>query len=124
MQTAAYSSRIRIGTGELRRRWELVAHLAAREVAASHRWTLLGWTWPLARQLAQLGVLVFVFSGVLDLGIPNYPVFVFRGRFPTEVLPLIAVGVPFIDVLLAAPVLLAMVVAEGALSPALAFAPV
>ena len=95
-----------------------------------HRFTLLGWAWPVVRQLAQLAVLVFVFSTILDLGIDNFPVFVFSGliawswfaggvqqataslianrhlvfqsRFPVAVLPIVAVAVPFIDVLLVA----------------------
>ena len=120
---------------------ELVLHLARREITSTHRLTLLGWTWPLARQLAQLAVLVFIFSAVFDLGISNYPVFVFSGllaytwfsagmieaassllsqrhfvfqpRFPTAVVPVVAVTVPFVDVLLALPVLLVMLVATG-----------
>jgi lipopolysaccharide transport system permease protein len=120
---------------------ELVLHLASREISSTHRLTLLGWTWPLARQLAQLAVLVFIFSAVFDLGIDNYPVFVFSGllaytwfsagligaassllsqrhfvfqpRFPTAVVPVVAVTVPFVDVLLALPVLLVMLVAAG-----------
>ena len=59
--------------------YELVAHLARRELNAQHRWTVLGWAWPLTRQLAQLAVLVFVFSKLFDLGIDNYAVFVFTG---------------------------------------------
>jgi lipopolysaccharide transport system permease protein len=122
---------------------ELVLHLARREIDARHRFTVLGWTWPLARQLAQLAVLVFIFSAVFDLGIDNYPVFVFSGllaytwfsaglseaassllsqrhfvfqpRFPTAVLPVVAVAVPFVDVLMALPVLLVMLVATGEL---------
>jgi lipopolysaccharide transport system permease protein len=120
---------------------ELVLHLAWRQISSKHRLTLLGWTWPLARQLLQLAVLVFIFSAVFDLGIDNYPVFVFSGllaytwfsaglseaassllsqrhfvfqpRFPTAVLPVVAVAVPFVDVLMALPVLLAMLVATG-----------
>lgn len=116
----------------------LAIHLARREAAAAHRGTLLGWTWPLARQLAQLAVLVFAFSTVFDLGIENFPVFVFAGligwswfasgltssswsvlraphlvlqpAFPTAILPLIAVAIPLIDVLVALPVLGAMLV--------------
>jgi lipopolysaccharide transport system permease protein len=83
--------------------------------------------------LAQLAVLVFLFGKVLHLNIPNYPVFVFVGllgmnwfstgvntaassvlgqrhlvmqpRLPTSVLPIVAVAVPFVDVLFALPVL-------------------
>ena len=147
--TAAAAAMLR-GAGA-RRRWELVAHLARHEVAARHRWTLLGWTWPVARQLAQLAVLVFVFSAVLDLGIEDYALFVFtglvvwgwfsagiaaaasslftyrhlvfQGRFPTEVLPLLAIAVPFVDLLLALPVLAAMLVIEGELHASAALLP-
>jgi lipopolysaccharide transport system permease protein len=123
---------------------EVVLHLARREISSKHRWTLLGWTWPLVRQLAQLAVLVFIFSAVFDLGIENYPVFVFSGllaytwfsaalieaassmlaqrhfvfqpRFPTAVVPVVSVAVPLLDVLLALPVLLVMLVVTGDLA--------
>jgi len=58
---------------------DLVLHLTKREIDTTHRMTLLGWLWPLARQLAQLGVLVFIFASVLPLDIDNYAVFVFSG---------------------------------------------
>ncbi|WP_196808975.1 ABC transporter permease [Conexibacter woesei] len=122
---------------------ELVLHLVKRELSSAHRFTVLGWAWPLARQLAQLAVLVFVFSSVLDLGIPDFPVYVFSGlvawnafstglsaastslidqrhlvfqpRLPAAVLPVVAVVVPFVDVLMAAPVLLLMLIVSGEL---------
>jgi lipopolysaccharide transport system permease protein len=125
--------------------YELVAHLARRELTIQHRWTLLGWAWPLARQLAQLAVLVFVFSKIFELNIDNYPVFVFSGLiayswfssgvlaattsvldqrhlifqplFPASAVPVVAVAVPFIDVLVALPVLLVMLVFSGDLGP-------
>jgi lipopolysaccharide transport system permease protein len=122
---------------------DLVLHLVRRELASTHRNTLLGWLWPLVRQLAQLVVLVFLFSKVLDLEIPDYPVFVFTGlvawswfqtaltaasysvvanghlvgnpRFPPITLPFVAVGVPLFDVLMALPLLVAFLIAEGRL---------
>jgi lipopolysaccharide transport system permease protein len=122
---------------------DLLLHLAGREVRSKHRWTVLGWTWPLTRQLVQLGVLVFVFGALFDLGIENYAVFLFTGlvafnwfssgvadaasslvtrrhfvfqpRFPSAVLPAVSVAVPFLDVLLALPVLVAMLLATGGL---------
>jgi lipopolysaccharide transport system permease protein len=137
---------------ELGRLRELVAHLAAREVASLHRFTLLGWAWPLVRQLAQLGVLVVAFSHVLHLGVPHYAPFVFSGLiawnwfssgvvngtsslldrrhlvfqpgFPLIALPLVAVAVPFIDLLLALPVLVVMVVGTTGLHWSILFLPV
>jgi lipopolysaccharide transport system permease protein len=116
----------------------LVLHLAVRELKSSHHLTLLGWGWPVARQLAQLAVLVFIFGHVFNLQVENYPVFVFVGvmawtwfsgavssaassvlaqrhlvmqpRLPSYVLPLVAIAVPFVDVLFALPVLGLMLV--------------
>ena len=116
--------------------WELVGHLARRQLEAKHQLTLLGWAWPLTRQLAQLAVLVFVFSAVFNLHIHNYPVFIFIGlimwtwfstgigdaawavtgqrhmillsRLPKAALPLVSVIVPLVDVLIAFPVLVLM----------------
>src|SRR3954469_6119285 len=134
----------RAGTTDPGHFTDLVLHLAKREVSSMHRFTLLGWAWPVVRQLAQLAVLVFVFSTILNLGIANFPVFVFSGliawswfaggvqqataslivnrhlvfqsRFPVAVLPIVAVAVPFIDVLLVLPVLVVMLIASGTLS--------
>ncbi len=122
---------------------ELVLHLAKRQLDSQHRLSLLGWLWPLARQLTQLGVLVFVFSNVLDLGIENFALFVFSGlllwswfaaavtaattvllsqrhlvqspRFPAIALPLVAVAVPLADLLIGLPVLGALLIFEGEL---------
>src|SRR2546421_10554856 len=58
---------------------ELVMHLARRDVASRDRFTILGSAWPLVRQLAQLAVLVFTFSKVLPLHVPDYGAFVFTG---------------------------------------------
>ncbi len=143
------ASRIRpvttaVTTPGMRRFVALVLHLAKREMDSTHRTTTLGWLWPLARQLAQLAVLVFVFSNVLDLGIENFPVYVLTGlvawnwfssgmssatssvlnhshflmqpRFPALALPVVSVAVPFIDLLLALPVLAVLLIFSGDLS--------
>ena len=129
---------------DLRQFQELTLHLALRDIVSMNRWTLLGWTWPLVRQLAQLAVLVFVFSTALDLNIENYPVFVFSGlvawswfssglssatnsliarrhlvfqpRVPVAVLPVVSVVVPMFDALMAMPVLLLMLALTDGLS--------
>ena len=110
-----------------------------------HRFALLGWLWPLARQLVQLVVLVFLFGHVLNLHIRDYPLFVFSGlivwnwfqaallaastsfiadrhlvfspRLPNGVLPLVAMSVPLIDTVMALPILLVAVAADGRLHP-------
>jgi lipopolysaccharide transport system permease protein len=119
---------------------EVVLHLVRREIDATHRMTLLGWAWPVARQLAQLAALVFIFGSVIDQGIPHFPVFVFSGliawtwfstgvgtattvllddrhlvfqpRLPAAVLPIVSIVVPLVDVLLALPILLVMAALE------------
>jgi ABC-type polysaccharide/polyol phosphate export permease len=115
---------------------DLVLHLVKREIDATHRMTVLGWAWPVTRQLAQLAVLVFIFGSVLNFGIHDFPVYVFSGliawtwfssgiasatsslldqrhlllqpRMPPAVLPIVAIVVPLVDVLLAMPVLALM----------------
>ncbi|MEX2194787.1 MAG: ABC transporter permease [Thermoleophilaceae bacterium] len=142
----------RLGGGDLRRARELVLHLAAREIAARHRFTLLGWAWPLARQLAQLGVLYVVFTSIVDLGIESYAAFlftgivawgwfaaavsegadavvaqrhlVFRPQCPAAVLPVVPVVVALVDALIALPVLLVLVAAGGELHASALFLPV
>jgi homopolymeric O-antigen transport system permease protein len=122
---------------------ELVLHLTRRQLQSAHRFTLLGWLWPVVRQLTLLAVLVLIFSSVLDLGIEDYALFVFSGlivwtafaagvsaasgsvvnarhlvytpAFPNPALPLVAVAAPLVDLLVALPVLLVMLVAEGRL---------
>src|SRR4051794_38767860 len=120
---------------------ELLLHLVKRELDSTHRMTILGWAWPLVRQLMQLAVLVFIFGSVLDLNIENFPVFVFSGlvawtwfstgvstattsvitekhllyypRLPPAVISVVSVFVPLVDVLMALPVLAALVVLES-----------
>jgi lipopolysaccharide transport system permease protein len=124
--------------------WEIVTRLARRQLESKHSLTLLGWLWPLARQLAQLAVLVFVFSKVFhQTNIEHFPVFVFVGliawtwfstglgdaatsvaaqrhlvlqsRVPSAAIPLVAVVVPLVDVLIALPVLLLLLVVSDEL---------
>jgi lipopolysaccharide transport system permease protein len=123
---------------------DLVAHLARRRLASQHRFTVLGWLWPLLRQLAQLAVLVFIFGQVFDIGIEDYATFVFTGlvlynafstgvnegtssllndrhlvftpRFPDIALPLVAAAVALVDLVLALPILLVLLLVEGRLA--------
>lgn len=115
---------------------DVVVHLVVREWISRQRFTLLGWGWPLLKQLLQLAVLAFIFTRVLDLGIDDYVLFVFSGliawhlfsqgaihgtwaviqhrhlllqpRTPAPVLPLVGVLMPLLDFLVALPLLLAL----------------
>lgn len=151
MRTAPRPAPFRLRLDDSRRLAELVIHLARRQLESQHRFTLLGWLWPLVRQLAQLIVLVVLFSHVLHLGIKNFPAFVFSGlivwtwfsagvlsatsaivggrhllftaRFPPATLPLVAVVVPLIDALAALPILLVMVAVTSGLHPTVLLVP-
>jgi lipopolysaccharide transport system permease protein len=130
---------------------ELVFHLVKREIDATHRMTVLGWAWPVARQLAQLAVLVFIFGSVLHIGVKNFPVFVFSGliawtwfasgigaatgsliaqrhllfqpRLPPAVLPIVSIVVPLVDVLMALPILVVMLLVSEGLPWTIVFVP-
>jgi lipopolysaccharide transport system permease protein len=131
---------------------ELTLHLTAHELASANRFTVLGWAWPLIRQLAQLGVLVLLFSRIVDLGVGNYAVFVFAGliswtwfatsvdvatgslignrhlvmqpRFPPAVLPVVSVAIGFVDCLIALPVLVVMTIVSGDIRATILLLPV
>ena len=144
----AYASAV----AEARRLAQLTMHLAMREVSARHRFTALGWLWPLARLLAQFAVLLLIFTSVVDLDIKDYPAFLltglvawgwfsdglsagtgsliahrhllFRPRCPAGVLPVAAAAVALVDALIALPVVLAIVAINGDLAPSVLFLPV
>lgn len=130
---------------------ELVAHLAWRELRSMHRATALGVLWPLLRLAAQWAVLGLLFTRIVDLDIRHYPAFLLCGlvpwswfatglgagttallshrhlvlqpRVPDLALPAVAVSVPLADLLVALPLLLAVVGATAGLSPALLLLP-
>jgi lipopolysaccharide transport system permease protein len=108
-----------------------------------HRFTILGPAWPFVRLVVQWGVLAFVFTSLVDLSIDDYPVFLLSGliawswfqtgigggtsslvekrhlvlqpQLPAAVLPAVGVAVPLLDVLIALPFLLILVVATNVL---------
>jgi lipopolysaccharide transport system permease protein len=129
-----------------------VAHLAKREVDATHRFTVLGAGWPLVRLLAQWGTLVFVFTKLVNVSIADYPLFVLTGlvtwswfatgvtagtssvvskrhlvfqpRFPNGVLPPVSVAVSLLDVAIATPVVVIVLLSTTSLHWSILFLPV
>jgi lipopolysaccharide transport system permease protein len=123
--------------------WAVVRHLVKRELDATHRLTMLGWAWPVLRQVFQVLILVFIFGYVIDLHIPHFPVYVFSGliswnwfstgvsgastcllddrhllfqpRFPAAVIPMVAITIPLVDMLVALPILVILAIFEQGL---------
>jgi lipopolysaccharide transport system permease protein len=121
----------------------VVQHLVKRELDSTHKLTALGWAWPVLKQALQLVILVFIFGYVINLHIPHFPVYVFSGllawtwfstgigtaatcllderhllfqpRFPSAVIPMVAIAVPLVDMVVALPLLLLLAVLETGL---------
>lgn len=128
------------------RRADLLVELVLRDLRLRYRRSALGAAWSQLGALATLGVLWFLFTRVVPLGIPDYAVFVFaallawtwfsaallagtgsvveardllrRPGFPVGLLPAVAVTTHLVHYLLALPVLLAAVaVGTGRVPP-------
>lgn len=62
-----------------RQTFDLVAHLVRREFQLRYRRALFGWLWAIGQPLARFFVLLFVFTRILPVDVPNYPAFLFVG---------------------------------------------
>lgn len=115
-------------------RVDVVAFLVRTELATRHRGSVLGWLWALTPPLLQLIATYFLFTRVIPLAIPDYPVFLLTGilawtwfarslgdgvvsleqrrelvrrpGFSSALIPIAAVLVALVDYVLALPVLL------------------
>jgi lipopolysaccharide transport system permease protein len=134
MQNSTHSPRIKFN-------YDLLYELVRRDLILRYRRSVLGLLWTLLNPLAQLLVLNLVFSRVLPLNIPDYPLFLFTGLlawnwfqaslysgtgsivenrdlirrpgFPSAVLPVVMVVSYFIHFLLALPILLLFMFLSG-----------
>lgn len=121
-----------------RQRVDLLVELVSRYVRLRYRRSVLGVLWSQLGPLSTVVVLSVLFTRVVDLGIPNYPVFVFIGLLawtwfnggitasaesvvasrdlvshpgvPLLLLPAVPVATHLVNYLLALPILLAAVV--------------
>lgn len=141
------------GSGRrLAHRFDVAFHLVRTELATRHRGSVLGWLWALGPPLLQLAATYFLFTRVIPLDVPDYPVFllvgilawswfarslgegvtsleqrrelVLRPGFATEVLPLTSVLVALVDYLIALPVLFVALALTTGLHPEAALLPV
>jgi ABC-type polysaccharide/polyol phosphate export permease len=69
------------GAGLWRAR-ELILLLVLRDLKARYKRSALGMAWTLLNPLLQMAVYSIVFSRVVKLGVPGYPVFVLSGLLP------------------------------------------
>jgi lipopolysaccharide transport system permease protein len=61
---------------------ELVVLLVLRDLKVRYKRSVLGMAWTLLNPLLQMAVYTVVFSKVIRLGVPNYPVFLLAGLLP------------------------------------------
>ena len=113
---------------------DVATHLVRLELATRHRGSVLGWLWSLVPPLLQLAATYFLFTKIIPLDIPNYPIFllsgilawswfarslggatssletrrdlVMRPGFPTALLPFTDVSVGLVDYFIGLPILL------------------
>ena len=113
---------------------DVATHLVRLELATRHRGSVLGWLWSLAPPLLQLAATYFLFTKIIPLDVPNYPIFllsgilawswfsrslggatssletrrdlVMRPGFPTALLPFTDVSVGLVDYFIGLPILL------------------
>lgn len=132
--------------------YDVIVHLVGRELSTRYRRSLLGWLWSLLPPAFQLLVFTFVFTRVIPLSVPHFPVFllssilmwnwlatslalastsiearrylVLRPGFPAILVPVVASLVGLADYLFALPVLLVAVALTTGLSTAVLILPV
>jgi ABC-type polysaccharide/polyol phosphate export permease len=82
--TTASLARPHPGTalGQIYRYRELVAMLVTRDLKVRYKRSILGMFWSLLNPLLQMAVYSFVFSTIMRVGIPAYPVFLLSGLLP------------------------------------------
>jgi lipopolysaccharide transport system permease protein len=120
---------------------DLIRELIARDIKLRYRGSLLGITWTLLNPLAELLVLLFVFSSVFRLNIPNFGAYLFTGLLvygwfqtslnfatgaivsnrelvrrpgvPSIILPIVTVASNLVHFLLSLPILFGLLILTG-----------
>jgi lipopolysaccharide transport system permease protein len=68
--------------GAILRYHELVALLVARDLKVRYKRSVLGMLWTMLNPLLQMAVYTLVFSTVLRVGVPRFPLFLLAGLLP------------------------------------------
>lgn len=64
--------------------WDVISVLLSKEIKLRYRGTILGILWSLANPIAFTLVLYIAFKRVLQVDIPNYPLFILSALFPWQ----------------------------------------
>jgi lipopolysaccharide transport system permease protein len=64
--------------------WDIISVLLGKEIKLRYRGTMLGILWSLANPIAFTLVLYIAFRRVLQVDIPNYPLFILSALFPWQ----------------------------------------
>jgi lipopolysaccharide transport system permease protein len=67
---------------DLVRRHELIALLVGRDLKVRYKRSALGMVWTLLNPLLQMVVYTLVFSTIMRIGVPQFPVFLLAGLLP------------------------------------------
>src|SRR5437773_25513 len=126
---------------------DLLRELITRDMRLRYRGSFFGMAWTLLNPIVELLVLLFIFSAVLPLGVPNYAPFLFTGLLvytwfqsslfyatvaivnsrdlirrpdvPVSVLPIVSVASTLLHFIMSLPVLFVLIIASGVhLTPA------
>jgi lipopolysaccharide transport system permease protein len=76
------SGGLTVAITDLLRFRELIGMLIARDLKVRYKRSVLGMFWSLLNPLLQMAVYSFVFSTVMNIGIPAYPIFLLSGLLP------------------------------------------
>jgi ABC-type polysaccharide/polyol phosphate export permease len=80
--TIAQTERAPLALAEVLRFRELIGMLIARDLKVRYKRSVLGMFWSLLNPLMQMAVYSFVFSTIMKIGIPAYPIFLLSGLLP------------------------------------------
>jgi lipopolysaccharide transport system permease protein len=67
---------------ELWRYRELISQLVTRDLKVRYKRSVLGMGWTLLNPLLQMVVYTIVFSFIMKVGVPAFPVFILTGLLP------------------------------------------
>jgi ABC-type polysaccharide/polyol phosphate export permease len=78
--------------GDLYRFRELVVMLVGRDLKVRYKRSILGMFWTLLNPLLQMAVFTFIFSTIMKVEIPGFPVFLLAGLLPWTLISVSTIG--------------------------------